>query len=101
MTLVSQTASELVQTPGHAAAIGSSTTEITRLPASELARLVRRKQLSPVEIMDAYLRRVEQVNPVIKAFASLEADLAMAAARQAEKDRSEEHTSELQSHSFI
>jgi len=64
----------------------SCTTEITRLPALELAKLVRRKQLSPVEIMDAYLRRAEQLDPVIKAFASLEADHAMAAARQAEKD---------------
>jgi Asp-tRNA(Asn)/Glu-tRNA(Gln) amidotransferase A subunit family amidase len=74
---------ELVRTPAHT--LCSSITEITRFPASELARLIRRKALSPVEIMGAYLRRAEQLNPVINAFASLEADRAMAAARQAEK----------------
>jgi Asp-tRNA(Asn)/Glu-tRNA(Gln) amidotransferase A subunit family amidase len=67
------------------AAVCSSAAEITRLPASELARLVRRKQLSPVEIMDAYLCRAGQIDPFIKAFACLEADRAMAEARQAEK----------------
>ena len=77
---------ELSQTPGSTVPGSSSITEITRLSASELASLIRRKQLSPVEIMEAYLRRAEQLNPVIKAFASLEADLAMAAARRAEKD---------------
>jgi amidase len=74
---------ELARTPGRATF--SSATEITRLPASALARLVGRKQLSPVEIVDAYLRRVDQTGPLINAFASLEADRAMAAARQAEK----------------
>src|SRR5579864_3524382 len=74
---------ELARTPGHS--LCSSVTEITRFPASELARLIRRKALSPVEVMGAYLRRAKQLNPVINAFASLEADRAMAAARQAEK----------------
>ena len=77
---------ELARTPDGAAIACPSTKEITRLSASELARLVRRKQLSPVEIMEAYLRRVERMDPLLKAFASLEADLAMATARQAEKD---------------
>src|SRR3954454_13081510 len=77
---------ELVRTPGGTAIACPSTTEITRLSASELARLVRQKQLSPVEIMEADLRRVEQMDPLLKAFAFLEADRAMAAARQAEKD---------------
>lgn len=76
---------ELARTLGRIATICSSATEIIRLSSSELARLVRRRQLSPVEIIDAYLRRAEQLNPVIKSFASLEADRAMAAARQAEK----------------
>src|SRR6185312_15691738 len=74
---------ELVRT--HAHTLCSSIAEITRFSVSELARLIRRKALSPVEIMGAYLRRAEQLNPVINAFASLEADRAMAAARQAEK----------------
>lgn len=74
------------------ATVSSSITEITQLSASELARLVRRKQLSPVEIMEAYLRRVEQIDPLLKAFASVEADRAMAAARQAEKHSMSQQT---------
>ena len=76
---------ELARMSVRTATVCSSTTEITRLPASELAKLIRRKQLSPVEIMEAHLRRVEQMDPLLNAFASLEADRAMAAARQAEK----------------
>jgi Asp-tRNA(Asn)/Glu-tRNA(Gln) amidotransferase A subunit family amidase len=76
---------ELARMSVRTATVCSSTTEITRLPASELAKLIRRKQFSPVEIMEAHLRRVEQMDPLLNAFASLEADRAMAAARQAEK----------------
>jgi amidase len=83
---------ELARMPGRTAAVCSSTPEITRVPASELTRLVRRKQLSPVEIMDAYLHHVEQIDPLINAFASVEADRAMAAARQAEKDLMSQQT---------
>jgi Asp-tRNA(Asn)/Glu-tRNA(Gln) amidotransferase A subunit family amidase len=86
MTLVSQTMPELVRTTDCTETPVFSGKEITRFSASELASLVRRKQLSPVEIIEAHLRRAEQLDPVIKAFASLEADRAMAAARQAEKD---------------
>jgi len=77
--------SELARMSVRTATVCSSTTEITRLPASELAKLIRRKQFSPVEIVEAHLRRVEQMDPLLNAFASLEADRAMAAARQAEK----------------
>ena len=83
---------ELARAPGCTPDVCSSTAEITRFPASELARLVRRKQLSPVEIMDAYLRRAEQMDPLINAFASLEAGRAMAAARKAEKRLMSEQT---------
>lgn len=76
---------ELARMSVRTATVSSSITEITRLPASELAKLIRRKQLSPVEIMEAHLRRVEEMDPLLKAFASMEADRAMAAARQAEK----------------
>ena len=85
---------ELSRTPSRTATVCSSAAEITRLPASDLARLVRRKQLSPVEIMEAYLRRVEQMDPLLKAFASVEADRAMAAARKAEKHLMSQQTAQ-------
>ena len=37
--------------------------EICFKPALELARLVRKKALSPVEITDAFLDRIEALDP--------------------------------------
>jgi aspartyl-tRNA(Asn)/glutamyl-tRNA(Gln) amidotransferase subunit A len=52
--------------------------------ATELAELIRTKQLSPVEVMDATLRRIEALDPKVNAFAHLGADRAMELAKQAE-----------------
>jgi aspartyl-tRNA(Asn)/glutamyl-tRNA(Gln) amidotransferase subunit A len=54
-------------------------------PATELARLVRERQLSPLELTRAVLERIERVNPRINAFCTLTADAALAAARDAEQ----------------
>jgi len=58
---------------------------ITNLSATELASLIRQKQLSPVEVVDAYLQRIEEVNPALNAFACINAGSARAQARQAER----------------
>jgi aspartyl-tRNA(Asn)/glutamyl-tRNA(Gln) amidotransferase subunit A len=54
-------------------------------PATELARLIRERQLSPLELTRAVLERIERVNPRINAFCTLTADAALAAAREAEQ----------------
>src|SRR5438132_425233 len=54
-------------------------------PATELARLIRAKKLSPVELTRAVLDRVERLNPIVNAFCTVTADLALAAAREAEQ----------------
>ena len=54
------------------------------LPATELAELIRTKQLSPVEYMRALLARIEALEPKVNAFVHLAADQAMDAARHAE-----------------
>ncbi len=54
-------------------------------PATELARLVRSKTLSPVEILGAVLARIERLNPVLNAFCTVTADTALEAARAAEQ----------------
>src|ERR1700712_955084 len=54
------------------------------LPATQLAELIRTKQLSPVEYMRALLERIDTINPRINAFAYLAADQAMDGARAAE-----------------
>jgi amidase len=52
--------------------------------ATELAQLIRRAKLSPVELVDALLDRIERVNPTVNAYCTVVADEARAAARAAE-----------------
>jgi amidase len=54
-------------------------------PGIELARRIRERELSPVEVMDATLRTIEERNPRLNAFAYQAFDEAMAAARVAER----------------
>ncbi len=54
-------------------------------PALELARLVREKALSPVEITDAFLVRIEALDPRLNAYLTVAGDYARAAALRAEQ----------------
>jgi aspartyl-tRNA(Asn)/glutamyl-tRNA(Gln) amidotransferase subunit A len=54
------------------------------LPATDLAAAIRAKTVSPVEAIETVLRRIERLEPVVNAFATLAADQAMDAARAAE-----------------
>jgi aspartyl-tRNA(Asn)/glutamyl-tRNA(Gln) amidotransferase subunit A len=54
-------------------------------PATELARLIASRRVSPVEVVKAALRRAESLNPRLNAFLSIAGDAALAAARSAEK----------------
>ncbi len=58
-------------------------TELIWTPAVELAALIRRRELSPVELVDAVLDRLEQADPAINAFVTVTADQARAAAKAA------------------
>ena len=53
--------------------------------ATELSQLIRSKALSPVELTEAMLARIEAVNPKINAYCTVTADLAMEQARRAEQ----------------
>ena len=61
-----------------------STAELGFTPATELAAAIRQRQLSPVEIVDAFLARIEALNPQLNAFLAVDADRARAAAKEAE-----------------
>ncbi len=52
--------------------------------AVELRRLIGTRQLSPVELMDACIARIETVNPAINAICATDFDRARASAREAE-----------------
>lgn len=54
------------------------------LSATELVQLIRSKRVSPVEVTEAVLVRIEQLNPVVNAFCTVTHDLARRAAKEAE-----------------
>ena len=58
--------------------------ELFRTPATELTAAIRAKQLSPVELTEALLARIEAVNPAINAYLDVAGDRALDAARAAE-----------------
>ncbi|RAZ84643.1 amidase [Mesorhizobium hawassense] len=64
----------------------SADNELCFLPATELAERIRRRDISPVEVTEAYLRRIEARNPVVNAYTLVLGDEAMDAARVAEKE---------------
>jgi len=51
---------------------------------AEIAASIRSKQISPVELVEPHLRRIESLQPILNAFVYLDADAARAQARAAE-----------------
>lgn len=61
-------------------------TDVLFLSAREQGALIRSGKLSPVELTDAYLARIEQLNPRTNAFITVTADLARRQAAAAERE---------------
>jgi aspartyl-tRNA(Asn)/glutamyl-tRNA(Gln) amidotransferase subunit A len=55
------------------------------MPATDLLALIRRRELSPVELCRAVLDRVERLNPTLNAFCAVTAEAALDRARRAEE----------------
>ena len=62
------------------------TLEICYMSAGDLSKLVGSKEISPVEVIEAHLSRIDATEPVLNSFITLLADESRIAARQAEKD---------------
>ncbi|HEX7811726.1 MAG TPA: amidase [Burkholderiales bacterium] len=58
--------------------------ELCFTPATEMARMIRAKSASPVEIIRAVLERIGRLNPDLNAVCTVTADHALAAAKDAE-----------------
>lgn len=52
--------------------------------ATKLAEMIRNKQVSPVEVVEAHIRRIEEVNPKLNAFVTTTLERARGEARSAE-----------------
>ena len=59
--------------------------DIPWLSAAETAVAIKTKQVSPVEVVQAYLARIEQFDGQLHAYITVMRDEALAAARQAEQ----------------
>jgi amidase len=63
----------------------STATDLCFVSATELARRIRSKELSAVEVLTAHLERIAEVNPALNAIVTLHADEALASARRADE----------------
>ena len=62
-----------------------TTHDIPWLSAAETAVAIKTKQVSPVEVVQAYLARIERLDGHLHAYITVLRDEALAAARQAEQ----------------
>ncbi|MBI4507590.1 MAG: amidase [Chloroflexi bacterium] len=60
--------------------------ELCWMTAAELGERIARRDVSPVEVIDAYLARAERLNPHLNSFLTVLAEPARAAARHAEQE---------------
>jgi len=61
-------------------------TDLCFLPATEMALAVKKRKLSPVEIVDAFLKRIDKINPQVNAYCTLVPEMAREVAKKAEKE---------------
>ena len=59
--------------------------DIPFLSAAELSTRIKSREVSPVEAAEAYLERIDRLNPTLHAYLTVCADEAMAAARESEQ----------------
>ena len=57
--------------------------ELLRMSVVEMARMIRKGRLSPVDVLKAHIRRIEEVNPLINAVIATRFDEAEKEAREA------------------
>ncbi len=60
--------------------------EVAFWPVTQLAELIRMRQVASIELTEMYLARVKRHNPVLKAFVTVTEDLALRQARQADQE---------------
>ncbi|MBD2450044.1 amidase [Nostoc sp. FACHB-152] len=56
-------------------------TDLAFTPAVELAQLIRRREVSPLQLVEIYLQRIERLNPQLGSYFTVTAELAIADAK--------------------
>src|SRR5438045_357302 len=62
-----------------------TSSDLTSLSAQQLSEQIAARRLSPVEVVDAFLQRIEARNPKLQAYIAVYADQARLAAEAADK----------------
>jgi Asp-tRNA(Asn)/Glu-tRNA(Gln) amidotransferase A subunit family amidase len=65
--------------------MGAATTDLWRMSATDVAEAIRSRQTSSREVIEAHLRRIEEVNPSINAVAVVLGERAVEAAKAADR----------------
>ena len=60
--------------------------DIPFLSATDLGHLIKSKELSPVDVVTAYLERIQELNPKLNAYITVSGELALEQAKQSETD---------------
>ncbi len=60
--------------------------DVANLSIARAARALRDREFSPLELTDAYLRRIEQLNPTVNAYITITAERARDDARRATEE---------------
>jgi aspartyl-tRNA(Asn)/glutamyl-tRNA(Gln) amidotransferase subunit A len=60
--------------------------DLEGLTIGEIAPLIRKKQISPLELTRCYLERIKTLNPVLNAYLAMTEEGALAAAKRAERE---------------
>ena len=55
------------------------------ISVSELSKLIRNKEVSPTELLDSTLKKIEKLDPILNSFAFLDIEGAKSLAKESEK----------------
>ena len=66
--------------------VADDTRELAYTPVLELARRIKARDLSPVELTEMFLARIDALDPGLNSYLTVAADHALAAAKTAERD---------------
>lgn len=66
-------------------------TDITLMSVEQTAKMIESRELSPLDLVEACLARIEKLNPILNAYLCVTADSARARAREMEKEIAEGH----------
>jgi Asp-tRNA(Asn)/Glu-tRNA(Gln) amidotransferase A subunit family amidase len=76
----------LIFSPISAVELPANREEIAYYPVTQLAQLIKTRQLTALELTELYLDRLKQYGPVLECVVTLTEDLALAQARRADEE---------------